>query len=213
MRKKLIMKQTMKRGDIMSKDKKGCGCGCLSVLCVMFVLGAIGSSVSEKTTSNETERTVLQNEDTPAETQISSENSSAISKPAEVPDTSQTVQESAPMVTEMPAETTTQMSGDEIQAAIEAGDYSLVTPAFKQTMDSYEQFFDQYIAFMNKYKNADSMDVLSMINEYSQFMTNYVKMMDSMEKLGNSEMTTADNIYYIMVTARIEAKLVGVIGE
>ena len=34
---------------------------------------------------------------------------------------------------------------------------------------------------MNKYKNADSMDVLGMINEYSQFMTSYVKMMDSME--------------------------------
>ncbi len=193
----------------MSKDKKGCGCGCgcLSVLCVIFVLGAIGSAVTKKT--EEPERVVLQNEEM---TKVI-ENSEITTEMVQPAAQTQNVQETAQAAAGPPQEETTQLSGDAIQAAIESGDYSLVTPEFKQTMDSYEAFFDRYIAFMNKYKNADSMDVLGMINEYSQFMTNYVKMMDSMEKLGNSEMTTADSMYYIMVTARIEAKLIGAVGQ
>ena len=31
---------------------------------------------------------------------------------------------------------------------VNSGDYSLVTPEFKEWMDSYEAFYDKYIAFM-----------------------------------------------------------------
>ena len=43
------------------------------------------------------------------------------------------------------------VSYEEIKKAFENGDFSLVTPSFKEQMDNYEAFYDSYIEFMQKY--------------------------------------------------------------
>ncbi|MBQ8940984.1 MAG: copper amine oxidase N-terminal domain-containing protein [Firmicutes bacterium] len=94
-----------------------------------------------------------------------------------------------------------------IKAAIDSGDYSAVTPSFKKAMDSYEQFFDEYIAFMKKYENSNVTNYTAMLNDYTNYMNRYAKAMQDMENLKNTQMTTADSIYYVIVTTRIQTKL------
>ena len=94
-----------------------------------------------------------------------------------------------------------------IKAAIDSGDYSAVTPSFKKAMDSYEQFFDEYIAFMKKYANSNVTNYTAMLNDYTNYMNRYAKAMQDMENLKNTQMTTADSIYYVLVTTRIQTKL------
>ena len=74
-----------------------------------------------------------------------------------------------------------------------------VSPEFKATMDSYEEFFNDYVDFMKKYKN--STDITSMASDYADYMTKYS---DMMQKLNDS---TADLAYYNEVNARITKKL------
>lgn len=81
-------------------------------------------------------------------------------------------------------------------------------PEFKATMDSYEKFFDEYVAFMKKF--SDSKDIMSMYSDYMKFLSKYTEMMSSMEKLGDENLNTAEMQYYIEVTARIEKKLLEV---
>ena len=58
---------------------------------------------------------------------------------------------------------------DEIKNMIENGDYSLVTPEFKETMDSYEAFCDDYVQFMKDYQSGD-MDFTKMLENYKKML-------------------------------------------
>ncbi|MGM9625798.1 MAG: DUF6591 domain-containing protein [Eubacteriales bacterium] len=76
---------------------------------------------------------------------------------------------------------------------------------FKDAVDSYEKFFDEYIAFMEKYENSDN--ALSMIADYTKFLTQYADMMEKMDALGDEDMNDVEAAYYIEVTGRIYQKL------
>lgn len=80
-----------------------------------------------------------------------------------------------------------------------------VSPEFKEAMDSYEAFFDEYVEFMKKYSNSD--DTFGMLSEYSDYMIKYADMMDKIDKIDTGELSTPDYAYYIEVTARIQKKL------
>lgn len=80
---------------------------------------------------------------------------------------------------------------------------------FKEAMDSYEVFFDEYITFMKKYK--DSSNAASMLTDYSNYMTKYADTMKKMNDLADGELSTAESAYYIEVTARINKKLIDAI--
>lgn len=80
-----------------------------------------------------------------------------------------------------------------------------VTPAFKETMDSYEAFFDSYIAFMKKYENSDN--ALGMLTDYLKFLGEYSETMDKLNDIDTDSLSAADSVYYIEVTARITKKL------
>ena len=76
-----------------------------------------------------------------------------------------------------------------------------VSPSFKQTMDDYEAFFDEYIEFYKNYlANPTDMNLLM---QYATFMSKYETTMNSMENLDTSNLSSADYAYYIEVTARI----------
>ena len=78
-------------------------------------------------------------------------------------------------------------------------------PEFKEAMDSYEAFFDEYCEFMEKYsKNPND---LSLLTDYADFMSKYTDYMNKLEKWESEDMNDAELKYYTEVTLRIEKKL------
>ncbi len=78
-------------------------------------------------------------------------------------------------------------------------------PEFKEALDSYEDFFDEYCAFMKKMK--DNPDDLSLLGEYTEYLTQYSETMEKMGELDDGEMNDAELKYYLEVTNRINEKL------
>ena len=82
-------------------------------------------------------------------------------------------------------------------------------PEFKEAMDSYEAFFDEYIAFMKKYAESDGTD-LTLLSDYADYMSKYAETMEAFEAWENKELNTAETAYYIEVQTRISQKLLQV---
>lgn len=80
-----------------------------------------------------------------------------------------------------------------------------IRPEFKEALDSYEKFFDEYVEFMEKFSTSDN--TLSMLADYSDFMTKYAETLSAMEALDDGEMSKEEAAYYLEVTTRINQKL------
>ena len=90
--------------------------------------------------------------------------------------------------------------------AAAAVDETLIRPEFKEAMDSYEAFFDEYIDFMNRYKaNPTNAELLMQSADMLTKEATMLKEFDDWEKTG--DMTTAETAYYLEVHARIYEKL------
>lgn len=90
--------------------------------------------------------------------------------------------------------------------AVAAVDETLIRPEFKEAMDSYEAFFDEYIDFMNRYKaNPTNAELLMQSADMLTKEATMLKEFDDWEKTG--DMTTAETAYYLEVHARIYEKL------
>ena len=87
-------------------------------------------------------------------------------------------------------------------------DPAQVSADFKASMDSYEQFFDQYVEFMQKYK--DSGDSVSMLADYAKMMQQYSDTMNKLNAVDQNSLNAADEAYYIEVMGRITQKLASV---
>lgn len=88
-----------------------------------------------------------------------------------------------------------------------ASDTEGISPEFKEMMDSYEAFFDEYVEFMKKYMNADATSIVSMMQDYTDYMAKYTEMIQKLNALQNEEMSTEEALYYTEVSARITQKL------
>ncbi len=85
-------------------------------------------------------------------------------------------------------------------------DETLIRPEFKEAMDSYEAFFDEYVELMQQYKNDPTNAEL--LTQYSEMLSKETKMLkefDDWEK--DDSMTDAEAAYYLEVHARIYKKL------
>lgn len=82
-------------------------------------------------------------------------------------------------------------------------------PEFKEAMDTYEAFFDEYIAFMKKYAESDGTD-LTLLSDYADYMSKYAETMEAFEAWENKELNTAETAYYVEVQTRISQKLLQV---
>lgn len=80
-----------------------------------------------------------------------------------------------------------------------------IRPSFKEAMDSYEAFFNQYCDFMEKY-NANPGSP-TMIAEYAKFMAQYTETMNKLDALGEENMSDQELAYYTQVMARINQRL------
>lgn len=84
-----------------------------------------------------------------------------------------------------------------------------VSAEFKETMDSYEKFFDDYVDIMQKM--ADNPSDLTILGKYTEFMGKYTETMTKFESMEDSDMNEAEVAYYIEVQTRINQKLSGAI--
>ena len=92
-----------------------------------------------------------------------------------------------------------------VPAATEGKEDNSIDPEFKAAMDSYEKFFDEYVAIMKKYK-ANPMD-MSILSDYAKYMGQYADMMQQFEKWEKEDLNAAETAYYIDVQARVTQKL------
>lgn len=97
------------------------------------------------------------------------------------------------------------------ETAVQNGDYSLVTPEFKQLMDEYEAFYNNYLEFMNKYTSGEG-DIMSMLGDYTNMLNQLSEWTDRITQIDTSTLSPADSAYYFLVTLRVEQKLLGSLG-
>ena len=189
------------------KKKKYLGCLVFIVIVIIIVAILSGTGRSEK---NEPDTIPEYTDPTPSS---SPQNDT---KPAEIQTEPETADETLPakIQTEISVSSESQESSDnefslsDIKAAIENGDFSLVDPEFKQLMDEYESFYDDYIEFMEKY-NSDSANIINMMGDYSEMMTKMASWSEKIDAIDADSLSPADNAYYLLVTMRIEKKLIG----
>ncbi|MDO4458908.1 MAG: zinc-ribbon domain-containing protein [Clostridia bacterium] len=113
-------------------------------------------------------------------------------------------EEVTPEPTEEPTpEPTEEPSPEPTEVPVE--ERSGISPEFKEAMDAYEEFFDEYIEFMNSF-SEDSAD-FNMILEYSDFLGKYTKTMKELDDIADDDLTTEEYAYYIEVLGRINTKL------
>lgn len=85
-----------------------------------------------------------------------------------------------------------------------------IRPSFKEAMDSYEAFFDEYCDFMKKYNDNPSSPTL--LADYAKFATQYAETMDKLDSMGEEDMSPQELQYYTDTMNRINTKLADVVS-
>lgn len=80
-----------------------------------------------------------------------------------------------------------------------------IRPEFKEALDGYEAFMNEYCEFMKNYMESD--DIFSMTADYTKLMTEEIEWMEKMNNLEDEEMNSAELKYYTEVTMRVSQKL------
>lgn len=86
-----------------------------------------------------------------------------------------------------------------------------IRPEFKEAMDAYEAFYDEYCAFMKKYM-ANPTD-LSLLGEYSGMMQEALDVDEAFARWESEDMNSAELSYYLEVTGRVSQKLLDVASQ
>lgn len=76
---------------------------------------------------------------------------------------------------------------------------------FKEALDSYEEFVDEYISFLKEFQESD--DITSMMDDYNSYFIKYTDTMDKIQKLDSGDLSTEEAAYYLEVVTRITQKL------
>lgn len=79
---------------------------------------------------------------------------------------------------------------------------------FKDAMDSYETFMDEYVAFMKKY--SDNPNDVGLLADYTKYMSKYADMVEKFDKWESEDLNDAELAYYIDVQTRVNKKLLEV---
>ena len=105
-------------------------------------------------------------------------------------------------ITEVTPETKNQETEQETKEETAS---NTIRPEVKESIDAYEKFVDEYIAFMEKYKKSDGTDI-SALMDYAKFVSNLTEYTNKMEAL-EGDLTDAETFYYIEVMNRCNEKM------
>lgn len=83
-------------------------------------------------------------------------------------------------------------------------------PEFKEAMDAYEEFYDEYCDFMKKYQENPT--DFTLLADYAKFLAKAEEMDRKFEKWDDSELNNAELKYYLDVNNRVMQKLVDVMN-
>ena len=123
-------------------------------------------------------------------------------------DTAETVESTDTTVA--PAEEESTESKQTVAKPAESNSTSGMSKEFKDAMDSYEKFMNEYVEFMKKY-NSNPNDI-GLLTEYSKYLKNYNDMCSKFEKWKNEDLNSAEMAYYLDVQSRVSKKLLEVAG-
>ncbi len=77
---------------------------------------------------------------------------------------------------------------------------------FKKTMDAYEAFFDEFIAFMDKFNSSEGSSE-AMLSEYTEIIAKYAAYEKDMAQIDLNSLSDEEMQYYTAVTSRVEQKM------
>ena len=154
-----------------------CGRARYAALCVLAVLCVLGLCACKKETPVTTLPTVQRQETTVPETTVVTE----------------------PEVTE---EVTQEPKGHPAEETTASG----LRPEFKQAMDSYESFYNEYVDLLKQYK-ANPTD-FSILTKYMSMLSKVEEIDAAFKAWDSSDMTSEELKYYLEVSTRIQKKLV-----
>lgn len=81
-------------------------------------------------------------------------------------------------------------------------------PEFKEAMDSYEAFYDEYCDIMKKY--TDNPSDMGLLTSYTDMLTKAAEMSQKFDAWEDNEMNDAELKYYLDVNNRVTKKLLDV---
>lgn len=85
-----------------------------------------------------------------------------------------------------------------------------IRPEFKEAMDAYEAFYDEYCDILQKYYNNPS--DMALLVEYSNLMAKAVEMDEAFTKWESEDMSNEELKYYLEVNNRVMQKMVDIMG-
>lgn len=83
-------------------------------------------------------------------------------------------------------------------------------PEFKEAMDAYEAFYDEYCEFMEEYKKNPS--DMTLLPKYTEMLEKVAEMNEAFETWDEDELSDAELKYYLDVTNRVMEKMVDIAG-
>ena len=84
----------------------------------------------------------------------------------------------------------------------------VIRPEYKEAIDSYEAFFDEYVDFMTLYSESDN--PFSMLAEYMEYMTKLSDCMEKLDALEDDAANNAETAYFLEAQLRINKKLLSI---
>ena len=81
---------------------------------------------------------------------------------------------------------------------------------FKEAMDAYEAFYDEYCKLIEEYKKNPT--DLSLLGKYTEMLAKIDEMNKAFEAWDEDEMSTAELKYYLDVNNRVMQKMLDVAG-
>ena len=130
----------------------------------------------------------------------------ATAPPTTVPPT--TAPETEPEIgapTEAPTTAPTEAPTEPTQLLVDG-----MRPEFKEAMDAYEAFYDEYCAFMVKYSQNPT--DFNLLMQYAGMLTKLGEMDEAFKQWDQEELNNAELKYYLEVNNRVMQKMVDIMG-
>lgn len=83
---------------------------------------------------------------------------------------------------------------------------SSTNSSWREVLNDYEAWVDEYVTFMKKYKNASSSDMAAMMNDYTKLLNQQKEWTDKLSSL-RGKLSSSDLTEYLNTLARINQKL------